>query len=299
MKNSHNLQTKCTNHSTTQAFWICVKCQIPFCNSCIKKVPTHRGSHAQVCKLCGGFVRALTGQEQLIKPPSFLELVLDAFVFPIRGQGKYIIFWGAIVFAILRIMMAVPLIGIVIFILATGYMVAFMMRIVSHTADGKDDLPSWPYFDGFWDDVIVPFLLFVWVILFTFSPLWLLKLYGNESSLDSALPFVFEALGYFLLPMTILAVSIFKSFLVVSPHIIIPAIIRSFPQYGIALVALVFVYFIRVGIGYVLPDSNELIILLLWMLILSASSIYIIAVEMRIIGLIYRVNEKKLGWFDR
>ena len=93
--------------------------------------------------------------------------------------------------------------------------------------------------------------------------------------------------------MALLAVAVTDSFLALSPHIVVPAIVRIFFPYLVACLILAALAALRMGMVYGLAKVP---ILLLPIVIDGFVSLYFLIVEMRILGLLFRSYRGRLGW---
>jgi len=83
-------------------------------------------------------------------------MFIDAITYPIRRSGWVTIILGAIFSAILDLLKYAPLVGILVAIFSVGYFGAFYLEIVGTTMVGRNEVPQWPSFSSFWDDIISP-----------------------------------------------------------------------------------------------------------------------------------------------
>src|SRR5262245_59055043 len=94
----------------------------------------------------------------------------DAFTYPIRRGGWIMILAGAVFSVIVDVMQNAPLLGIAVAIFSLGYFGAFYLDIVSTTMGGREDVPDWPNFTSFWDDILSPFGRLLFLVLVSFGP---------------------------------------------------------------------------------------------------------------------------------
>jgi hypothetical protein len=115
---------------------------------------------AEIIKASEKFVRHKTlvntqeTSQNETPPQSFIERLPGIFAYPFKGSGTYLIIGGIVFFMIMDFLSVLPLIGIVLGIIISGYMCAFMMKIVVSSADGKSEVPEWPDFTNVWDDIL-------------------------------------------------------------------------------------------------------------------------------------------------
>ena len=98
-------------------------------------------------------------------------------------------------------------------------------------------------------------------------------------------------------PMAFLAVSMFDSVAAVNPLLVIPSILRIPLQYLLTVLLLGGVLALRwAGEAFL---ENLLPIPILAGIVLGFAGLYLLTVEMRILGLLYLANKDRLGWFNR
>jgi hypothetical protein len=167
--------------------------------------------------------------------PSFYRLLPGAFGYPFKSKGIILLVIGAIVFLVLEFLSSWSWI---ISIITTGYLFAYMQKIISHTAQGEDELPDFPEFGEWWSDIILPFLLFAGTFVVSFAPaiaiFFLLKDDVEGSVMGLALIGTIIA-GAVYFPMALLAVAVSDSFVALSPHIVVPSMCSAcWSEYGSA-----------------------------------------------------------------
>jgi hypothetical protein len=225
--------------------------------------------------------------------PSFYRLLPGAFGYPFKSKGIILLVIGAIVFLVLEFLSSWSWI---ISIITTGYLFAYMQKIISHTAQGEDELPDFPEFGEWWSDIILPFLLFAGTFVVSFAPaiaiFFLLKDDVEGSVMGLALIGTIIA-GAVYFPMALLAVAVSDSFVALSPHIVVPSMFRVFLPYAVTLLVLGVLVGVRFGaqLGMVFVD-----IPFLPGVILGFISLYLLVVEMRVLGLLFRSYRQRLGW---
>ena len=103
--------------------------------------------------------------------------------------------------------------------------------------------------------------------------------------------FAVWALFYF--PMGLLALALFDSVAALNPVVIVKAIVRIPFRYLLACLLFFLVYYVNASFGGYLAE-----ITFVGMVIQTFFSLYTMMVAMRILGLIYYANAKKIGWFE-
>lgn len=227
-----------------------------------------------------------------IERPGFYRRLPGTLVFPFRRNGIILLIIGALVFLVLEFLARFSWILTVI---STGYLFAYMQKIISHSAQGEDDMPDFPEFSEWWSDIIQPFLQFTGTAVVSFAPAIAaaILLRNNEFILPAVI--VTIALGAIYFPMALLAVAVSDNFLALSPHIVIPSIIRVLVPYMVACVFLG----ILVGARFGAALAMSLVpVPLLPSVAIGFLSLYLLVVEMRVLGLLFHSYRDRLGWLN-
>lgn len=186
----------------------------------------------------------------------------------------------------------IPLMGLIV----TGYMFSYAKSIITSTADGRDDLPDWPDFGDWKDDILMPYLQLLALLVLFFGPAVLLAAWHPGTASQAAVALLAAlAFGAFLAPMGMLALAMFDTFAALNPIALMWSILRVPGPYLAAatcfLLALALYSFVagllEKAIG--IPLVSDLISSFLYL--------YCVAVGVRILGLLYRTRKKELGWF--
>jgi hypothetical protein len=101
--------------------------------------------------------------------------------------------------------------------------------------------------------------------------------------------------GCIYFPMAFTAVAMGDSIFAVNPMIVIPSIMKVLGQYVLTVVVLALILLARLLLYQLL--EKILPIPLLPTVITSLIGLYLLVVEMRILGLLYRSNKDRLGWY--
>ena len=96
-----------------------------------------------------------------VEERGFYELVGDAFIYPLRGQGKSLLVVGALFFMVVHWVQHYMLMAFVLTIVMAGYLCAFMFSIVSRSASGDPEPPGWPDISDAYEDIVRPLLVVV------------------------------------------------------------------------------------------------------------------------------------------
>ncbi len=145
----------CFQHPVKMARYRCEGCGTSLCSDCIDE-----GHRLLFCRLCGEQALPLAGGRPLSAPAlkqyrathSAYDF-LDAFGYPFRGQGSYLL-WGYIIVLTLPALLTslLPLVGCLAFPLRLAVFVltpGLVFNIIRHSAEGDNELPDWPDFSEF------------------------------------------------------------------------------------------------------------------------------------------------------
>jgi len=295
----------CRNHPGVLAVWECDACHTRFCNQCIK-IKEFGNVRMELCPLCGG--RAINLRPQAPKtdptrltPQPFTNLIPGAFLYPLRGQGKYILIASFVFLGIVRLLSLLPVVGFmaalfasVLYLAVVGYVIAFLFSVVNASSDGEIELPDLPDFTDWIDDLFRPALKMAGTVLFCFGPAIVYKLIGPleliyDFTVNRNILFLLLGLGGLLWPMTVLSIALHDSVAGLNPVLILRSIFRIFPSYLVACLFL-FIAFALSAFFDLIPIAGPILGFFV--------GFYFSIVEMRIIGLLYFTQSKKLAWFD-
>jgi hypothetical protein len=216
-----------------------------------------------------------------------------AFQYPFKKDGVLLLVAGTLFFAFLNFLARYAfLLALPIMIFSGGYLASHLQAIITSTAQGEDELPKWPDFSDFWQDIVIPFFQMLATALLCFGPALILPIVAGEHPVISALLFVLGAL-YF--PMGVTAVSIAQSISGLNPLFIIASILKVPLQYLVTCLILGVVFAIHMVSDIYLPQIFGRIPVITNVLT-GFVSLYFLTVEMRILGLLYFTNRNKLQW---
>jgi hypothetical protein len=218
------------------------------------------------------------------RPASFWRLLPGAFIYPFRGDGKWMVLGGGIGLLIVQWAGFVSgILGIVLGMFILGYLAMYAMRNISASAGGDREPPGWPDITHV-DDTVRPLLQMVGSGIICLGPFEAYHVYMLVEGRPFApeLSYGMLAAGLFYLPMGLLAVSLHDSLRGLNPLVVLPAIVRVLPAYLASLltIAAACAVFILAG---ALPGA---ILLVYWLMVVT-----------HIIGLIYRGYATRLDWF--
>ncbi len=237
---------------------------------------------------------------------SFYTGLAGALIYPFRGPGLWLIAGWIVLSAIqayishFRFMaLAFLFVRMIVGVMVVGYLCAYMLKLVVSSAAGEKVPPDWPDFGNFWDDILRPMFLVVGTCAVAFLPVtvyWLANVaytdLGLEFTGEVMLLRVLAVLGALYLPMALLAVAMYDSFTGLNPLRVFGSVAKVFIPYVVTCVVMILVVLGVSLFGY-LPQ-----IPIVSFVLSSAISIYLVMVEMRLIGLLYYSHRFRLNWFD-
>jgi len=212
-------------------------------------------------------------------------MLLDALTYPIRKNGWLLLLTGAIFALILKVLLVVlPLLMLFLLVFYLGYFGAYYLSIITSTANGRDEMPDWPGFSDFFNEILWPFVRIIVIVGVSFGPWFVLLLVKNNQLVW--LPYTRMAAvawGWLYLPMAALTVQLSGRYRSVLPHVVVPAIVQLMPGYlvvaGACAAAFFAAHWLR-GYFHSLAYVGLLVSALL--------SLYTFVFQARLIGLLYR-----------
>lgn len=301
----------CKNHYQNLAKYKCEKCKRYVCDLCVNT----RGSAAgglKFCKICGIEcipVRFKAGAEQV----AFFKAVPMAFRYPFIGDGLMLLFGGTFFFGFLDLanyisrhafkyglramMMRVT---IFTFIFGTGYLFAYLKKIIAATADGDPHMPDWPEFSEWQADIVAPMFQFVVVSLLSFGPALIFQIWGEIADWEHPWVFVVPSalVGCIYFPMAFLGVAMFDTLeAALKPAFVVGSIVRVPREYSLVAGIFVGIIGIRWLSEWVLGVLMK--IPLVPALLADLIMIYLLMIEARILGLLFLSKRRVLGWFKK
>ncbi|HAO77691.1 MAG TPA: hypothetical protein DCQ92_01710 [Verrucomicrobia subdivision 3 bacterium] len=306
MATSH---ARCKFHPRNPARYLCPKCHGNFCEMCVntRSVSGQTKCFCRTCVTeCTPLIPAATTDDTADLP--FTRQIIGAFKYPLKGDGMILIAVGTFFFLLLDGAKAVSRFGFIygwvalgmLTVFGTGYLFAYLRLILNASALGEDEMPEWPEMTG----MVSIFFEFLGTVLFCFAPAIGLTIYAGYSAFhgtgDGAAWLGWATMASILLgciyfPMAFMAVAMFDSIGAVNPLLVIPSIAKVLKEYVLTVVMLAIILFLRWllknYLGTILP------VLLLPTIISSLLGLYLLIVEMRVLGLLYRNKKYELGWF--
>ena len=244
-----------------------------------------------------------------LEEPSFYKSLPGAFAYPFKKSGIILLVIGALIFVVLDFLSSasspsfngrirVTRFSILISVISIGYLYAFMQKVIVCSAQGDDAMPDFPDLTEWWSDILQPFLFLISVFLVSFGPGFALLIFSGDNVVlkFNAVPVLLFGAAYF--PMALLAVAVSDNFAALSPHIVVPSMFRVFLPYAVTCAMLAILFTLRVAGGLAAKQIPfELLALkLLSTLVMGFVSLYLLTVNMRVLGLLFRGYRDRLGW---
>ncbi|MEO5802457.1 MAG: FHA domain-containing protein [Verrucomicrobiota bacterium] len=295
---------RCVQHQRIFATAQCPKCQSFFCDYCIMT----RSIEGEMKKFC----RRCKSECALVNLDSFgaetddrraFALFTNAVRYPVQRHGWVLLLGGSLLLFFIDMVMAGLSLGtpsmaafaLVFGVLGCGYLFAFMQRIISSTALGEEKMPGWPDFTEVWQDMFQPFRLLWGLFAACFGPAlvcWYFAYNGSDFAEKAQVPLIVA--GFLYLPMALLAVAMSDSLSSLNPLLVLGSICKVPLQYLIACLLLAFI----IGLKWAVEVAMEKVvpIFAIRYLISAVLFLYFLIVEMRLLGLMYFWNRRKLAW---
>lgn len=289
----------CQFHPDRPARFRCRQCGNQFCPACVKDLGRVGSQAVSLCIKCGTRCDPVDGPVASRSEASethFFGGLGGAWAYPIRNDGWIMLTGASLLVALLD---AIPLIGLIAglialfgMVLVAGYVCAFLQRIVTSSAQGEERMPAWPDISDFLGDILSPFLLFIGSVGLCLGPGWAMATFGDESMQAPGL--VIFIIGLLYLPMGFLGVSMHDSLWALNPMLVLPSIFRVPVQYLVTCIVLAAAVALSAFSGTLIDLFR---IPVLSTMLASFVSLYFLAVEMRLLGLLYWTNRDAFGWF--
>ncbi len=296
----------CKFHPKTTGRYFCNQCQLAYCELCVTSRSVGGALH-KYCRRCGAECLPLHVQVQRSdESQSFYRRLPGAFVYPSRGSGIFVLIVSTIVIFALDFI-SKGWLSVFTKMAFFGYLFAFMQNIIHSTTAGDEEMPGFPPFD----DLFGGFLRLAGAALIAFGAafaLYLVAFFSEESSVGSTFMIPALVLGCLYFPMALLAVAMKDTPLASNPLIVVPAIFKAPLEYLLTVIVLAAVMGLRASGGPLIDSvfprgltSHSMAKMFgyigawaFW----NFAEVYLLAVNMRILGLLYLAKKQKLGWFD-
>jgi hypothetical protein len=294
----------CKHHPKTPGRFLCNHCQHYFCDLCVT-ARTVGGVAHKYCRHCGS--ECMPVQVKVVVPVrrGFFSQLPGVFIYPFKGAGFLVLIIATLLFAALERLGGG--FSILLRIVALGYLFSFMQTIIHSTAAEDNEMPGLPGMD----DVFMGCLRLVGCVLVSFFlaiGLACLAFFNEDmraTAMMGLIPAILYGCVYF--PMALLAVAMKDSLGAANPLVVVPAIFKAPLEYLVTVILLAMVFGIRVLGGvvvgvlaldtYTTRSMSTLLLTLGLNAIWSFFAVYLLAVNMRALGLLYVAKKEEFGWF--
>ena len=256
---------------------------------------------------------------------SFFEMIPDAFVYPLKHLGFFTLAVGSMLFLAFNILPRLQVFAMTLFFsgetygrgigmlflaalgglyfgigtifnsLCTGYVFAFMQSIITASANGEERMPPYPILESWWYDGVQPYLRLLAILFTCLVPSILCRAYLGPDF--QWLTLMAGMLGFTYFFMALLAVSICDNLMAMNPSIVIPSITRIPAEYTVYCV----LFFVMTGgLFFAMEYLVEVPFLNRYPIYAALTFeflfLYVSAVEMRLLGLLYYTGRERLAW---
>lgn len=217
-----------------------------------------------------------------------MNVLYDAVAYPLRKHGWQIIVVSTIVWLLIALTLALPLINLGLFVLYASYFGAYYLHILSETVNGNDVMPNWPDFMSVVDDILKPALRLVVIVALTWLPfICVVVIHTRVIHVPRIVGLVALVYGVFSFPMTALLVQVSGRYRAGLPHIVLPAMVELGWRNALVAIAcsvavLAWMYLPKLLFGRSLAGAVFNVAFL----------IYMLAFQARITGLLYRLANR-------
>jgi len=289
-------------------------------------VPVATGPMAEAVPVSDALAYApgMTGEETALARGAYgayFRSLGRSLAFPVRG-GDLITFgivWVIVVAGEL-VRHAGACLGLIGWLIVTGWYMSFQLNVVLGAANGEEDLPTLTLTEGFWDDVVMPFfkMLVTRIVIYLPAGVFVALMAGANwsASVTGSGPLALvQGLGvdgvvvagllllggHFLWPMLILIVAVGSMAGLVRLDLIVRTVARSFPAYLLTVLAV----YVSIGLAFgasilwglrQASTPGGTASTLVWALPLKIVELYCTVIAMRAIGLYYHHFKHKFAW---
>ena len=291
----------CKFHPKTHGRWFCGKCVCSYCDLCVN-ANTIAGAAHKNCRKCGSECALL--EVEIVAPTErgFMLSLPGAFIYPFRGTGVLILIFSTILFSALSVVSGI--FSILMTMAAIGYLFSYMQNIIHATANEEEQMPELPGMD----DLFSGFMRLAGTVVMSFGPtlgLLVAKYYEVEIPISAIIITILLGCLYF--PMAFLVVAMKDNVMACNPLVVVPSILRVPSQYIVTVImfAAIFAFqqignFVSSMAGSTVFTTTSMSVMftaLAIKIVWSLVKVYLLTVNMRIMGLLYLTQKEKLGWY--
>jgi hypothetical protein len=293
--------SNCKFHPKNAAQWFCSKCKRSFCDLCVNARVGE--SVKKTCRSCGVECAPLEVEITAPTETGFMASLPGALIYPFRGTGVLILIFSAILFSAMNVISA-GFFAILMKMAAIGYLFSYMQNIIHATANEEKEMPELPGMD----DLFSGFFRLAGTVVMSFGlvlGLLVAKYYEVEIPISAIIITVLLGCLYF--PMAFLVVAMKDNVMACNPLVVVPSILRVPGQYLVTVILFASIFGVQqignmissvAGTSAFTTTSMSVMFMsfgiqMVWSLV----KVYLLTVNMRIMGLLYATQKEKLGWY--
>lgn len=301
---------KCKYHPRTLARWICTGCGKTYCDLCVAE--RHSGAtHQMFCRQCGSVAAPLDVHIEAPAERSFFRELPGAFLYPFRGSGLLVLIVATVIFTLFEIFklqrmggITGPIVWLFVTVVAGGYFYSYMQNILHATAADEKQMPELPAME----DLFSNFFRLLGTVFIAFGPAAMMAYLAIGQQMPMAGIALIPAVifGGLYLPMAFLAVAMKDNVLAANPLIVIPSIVRVPLEYLVTAILVAGIFGVRY-LGDVLTSGmageammgssvSKMLLLFGLRALWAFFGVYLLTVNIRILGLLYSTKRERLGW---
>ncbi|HYF37188.1 MAG TPA: hypothetical protein VD994_17945 [Prosthecobacter sp.] len=233
---------------------------------------------------------------------SFRGLIREAFAFPLRPSGLGAMVIGIVVMAIMgvaaapiilapRLLLPVGAIALPVVLVGCAYLGAYYLEIINRTLNGGDDASPWPGFGHLWDDVLMPGVQMLGILVMSGGVQIAALINAGGDGKGEPFFWLGAVVKWGYLPLATLAVVCHGSVWAALPHRVLPALVRCLPGYLVCAGAFAAAEILQA----VFSELLGMIPILGWFLP-GVVFMYVMLVQARLTGLIYWRYQERMPW---
>lgn len=297
-------EVHCRTHPDQIGKWWCPSCQRPVCRECVKiDENLEAGRPTAYCQRC--LEPCKINRAAKLRPEDdnspFRARVGRAFAYPLRGSNWAILLLLAIaVTAAALLGYAIALNGtvllpsVIILPFVALFLVPWLYDILAESARGGRDMPTLNAPTDIWADLLHPLIVFLSAHVVCFAPAVYVEWFmPTESAMLSAvqgwLAPTLWIVGHFLLPMMLIVVTLFETPLAIRPSLVLGGIATMGGDYFILVIVLALApLVVSLALAAIGPLAIALAV---------PATLYLLALNMHLMGQAYHANRQSLAWF--
>lgn len=200
---------------------------------------------------------------------------------------------GTILFVISSLVSYSPFLGGTASLFVFAYLCGLYFELVELSSDEDNELFTFPDISDPIEDIVLPTVKVIGVIIISFLPLIAWIIWGDDSlPLYNETIYALVALGIFYIPMAMLATITLGSLRGAMIHIVLPSIFKAGPLYLLAAFMLGAIYTAE-AFAFCYLDQWPFVTIP----IAAFIAMYALMTNARTLGLLLQRREEELGWY--